>query len=143
MITSLVVAVISVAAFGILSMSLEEPHSKGHRRPTIGKSQLTCWNHKLTCFSLSDPDFIDPTVKPVEDLSEGKLPPYWVSEFGRSGHLADFERVMLDELERNFKETDKGKFSLPFSGQLLERANWKRLFNYTEQIVKGMKLIAL
>lgn len=49
----------------------------------------------------------------------------------------------MEELSRNLDDMSPETFSLDVSEEVLDKHNWKSLFNYTEQIVKAMKLIAL
>lgn len=49
----------------------------------------------------------------------------------------------MEELSRDFDEISAEKFILDVSEEVLDKSNWKSLFDFSEQVVKAMKLIAL
>lgn len=68
---------------------------------------------------------------------------YWLEGFENGGHFTNLTQVIMEELSRNLDDMSPETFSLDVSEEVLDKHNWKALFNYTEQIVKAMKLIAL
>lgn len=49
----------------------------------------------------------------------------------------------MDELLRDFDSHASEKFELNVNREILDKENWKELFNVTENVVKAMKLISL